>query len=428
MRSHAFRAAAALVAGCAALAAGASASPRATADTIGTTFPAGFPVIVDASLDQPVIGFGAAGPLQRTPVIFLHGNNDTPYPTTCNGAFGKIQAFAQYFLDRGYRASELWGLGYQGDQCDLLTNPPNRSGPAHSTLANLPDLRRFVAAVLAYTGASQLDIVGHSLGGTLARTWILADGAQGLVRRLVAVDSPNHGIINCSPNPLNFWQAPALGGFTPDSAICKEYGSDHTPLMHFLNDGDETPGPTRYLVIRNADTSFVYFSEQDGSIPPVPAEDRDGNPHDFSGSARLAGATTVDLVGQGQYDTALLTTHLGIVNSPETWQAALEFLAPPTRVGVHSFGATVTGKGQVTLRWRTGSDSGLAGFHVFRAGGGHLVRRTRILIASKVRAGGSAYVFRDVLAAGGKPARYRLQAVRLDGSRAFVATATPTRR
>jgi hypothetical protein len=111
-----------------------------------------------------------------------------------------------------------------------------------------------------------------------------------LVRRFVAIDGPNHGIINCSPSPLNFYQLPASGGFIPDSAICLEYGSVNTPLLRFLNDGDETPGPTRYLVIRNADASFVYFPEQDGLFPPVPAQDREGNPHDFSGSAGLKGA------------------------------------------------------------------------------------------------------------------------------------------
>jgi hypothetical protein len=54
-------------------------------------------------------------------------------------------------------------------------------------------------------------------------------------------------------------------------------------------------GPTRYLVIRNADTSFVYFSAQDGVFPPVPAQDREGNPHDFSQSARLEGTREVNL-------------------------------------------------------------------------------------------------------------------------------------
>jgi len=304
----------------------ASAGAASAAGTVGTSFPAGFPRIVDASLGVPVIGFGAAGELERTPVVFLHGNNDTPFATACN-PYGNVHDMAQYFLDHGYRASELWALGYQGDQCDLLSDQTRRSGAAHSTLANVPDLRAFVHAVLDYTGARQVDVVGHSLGVTLARAWMKEDHAWQLVRRLVAIDGPNHGIINCSPDPLNYWQLPALGGFTPDSAICAEYGSDHTPFLSWLNHGNETQGPTRYLVIRNADTSFVYFSRQDGAIAPVPAEDRDWQPHDFSRSAELDGADAeMDVIGQGVYDPFLGTAHLGILNSPQTWAAALAFL------------------------------------------------------------------------------------------------------
>jgi len=39
---------------------------------------------------------------------FLHGNNDTPFPTACN-PFGSIHNLAQYFLDAGYSPRELWG-------------------------------------------------------------------------------------------------------------------------------------------------------------------------------------------------------------------------------------------------------------------------------------------------------------------------------
>jgi pimeloyl-ACP methyl ester carboxylesterase len=305
---------------------GIGATGAAAAATVGTSFPPGFAVPTDASLGIPVIGFGAAGRVERTPVIFLHGNNDTPYPTACN-PYGAVHSMAQYFLDHGYRASELWGLGYQGDQCDLVTTPTNRSGIAHSTVANVPDLRAFVHAVLAYTGAKRVDIVGHSLGVTLAREWLRQDDAYHLVRHLVAIDGPNHGIVDCSPSPLNYFALPALGGFTPDSAVCSEYGSDHTPFLTRLNAGDETPQPTKYLVIRNADTSFVYFAAQDGFFAALPAEDRDGLPHDFSQSAKLRGAREIDLTGQGQYDPFLGTAHLGILNSPQTWAAAFAFLA-----------------------------------------------------------------------------------------------------
>jgi pimeloyl-ACP methyl ester carboxylesterase len=301
------------------------------APSVGTTLPDDFPAIGNFYLGKPVIGFGARGRVGRVPVVFLHGNNDTPFATACN-PLGYIHNLAQYFADHGYQLSELWGLGYQGDQCDLLPEITRKSGVGHSTAAAVPMLRAFVHAVLEYTGAERVDIVGHSLGVTVAREWMLQDNAYGVVRSLVAIDGPNHGIISCSPSAANFYQLRANGGFVPDSAICEEYGSDHTQLLSVLNGAGETPGPTRYLVIRNVfraapeSGDFVFISAQDGLLPAVPGEDRDGNPHDFSGSALLAGAPTVNLVGQGRFDPVLQTAHLGILNSPETWQAALTFL------------------------------------------------------------------------------------------------------
>jgi pimeloyl-ACP methyl ester carboxylesterase len=297
----------------------------AVAGTVGTSFPAGFPMIDDASLGTPVLGFGAAGPVHRTPVILLHGNNDTPYATACN-PYGQIHSLAQYLADHGYATSELWGLGYQGDQCDTISTPTNKSGVAHSTVANIPDLDRFVSAVLAYTGAKRVDIVGHSLGVTLARAWMKADHTGHLVRRLVAIDGPNHGIVDCSPSPLNYFQLDAFGGFTPSSAICQEYGTPDSPFLSWLNRGQETPGPTRYLVIRNVGPDFVYASAQDGFFPAVPAEDSLGRVHDFSHSASLVGADEIDLTGQGVFDPFLSTSHLGILASPTTWADTLAFL------------------------------------------------------------------------------------------------------
>ena len=312
----------------AAVAAGAAGGARhVEGATVGTSFPAGFPTIADASLGTPVLGFGAAGRVKRTPVIFLHGNNDTPFPTACNPA-GRIHDLAQAFVDRGYSPSEVWGLGYQGDQCDLATSPTNRSAVAHTTAANVDDLARFVQAVRRYTGSNRVDIVGHSLGGTLAREWMRRDHAYAQVRRLVTIASPHHGIVNCSPSPLNYFALPALGGFTPGSAICVELGAADTPFLTRLNER-ETRGPTRYLALRNADADFVYISAADGPFfPAVPAQDRTGAPHDFSASPALAGkrATNVALTGQGAYD-AFGTAHLGILASPQTEQLVYDFVA-----------------------------------------------------------------------------------------------------
>ena len=125
------------------------------AGTVGMAFAPDFPVFEEASLQRPVIGFGAAGAVTRTPVIFLHGNNDTPLPTACN-PYGRMQAMAQFLADNGYAPSELWALGsglwalgYQGDPCNLAADQTLRSRIAHTNAANVPDLRRFVRAVLA---------------------------------------------------------------------------------------------------------------------------------------------------------------------------------------------------------------------------------------------------------------------------------------
>ena len=124
------------------------------AGVVGNTLPPGFPSIEDTSLARPLIGFGAAGPVTRTPVIFIHGNNDTPFPTACN-PYGRVQALAQYFADNGYAPSELWGVGYQGDQCDLAGDQTRGSSIAHTNAANVPDLRRFIRAVMDFTGFQQ---------------------------------------------------------------------------------------------------------------------------------------------------------------------------------------------------------------------------------------------------------------------------------
>ena len=135
--------------------------------------------------------------------------------------------------------------------------------------------------------------------------------------------------------PANYWQAPAAGGFTPGSELCVEVGSPDTRFLRLLNGGRGEHGhdghhgrhdAPRTLVIRNADASFVFFPVQDGNIAPVPAEDSFGRPADFSNSASIRGAKQIDLVGQGAYDPYLKSGHLGILNSPQTRQATLDFL------------------------------------------------------------------------------------------------------
>lgn len=308
--------------------------------TIGTSLPDGFRVIVDASLLKPVIGFGAAGGAIRTPVIFLHGNNDAPfnYPASCaRGA--DIQGMAQYFADHGYAPGELWALGYQGDQCDIMgtrstvdfgtgIDPTLRSSDAHTNAANVPDLRQFVQAVLAYTGAKKVDIVAHGMGVTLAREWVRQDNAERRVRRFVAIEGPNGGMITCSADPANPWQSKLAGDY-PGSPLCDELGSPKTMFLKRLNRTPKQIAADRTLVIRNLDASCLFMLPDGlgcGTFGTLPTLDSFGQPADFSTSARIPRAQDLGLRNQSQWDYSGFTSHVGIANSPTTRSAAFTFL------------------------------------------------------------------------------------------------------
>jgi len=300
--------------------------------TVGTTFPEGFAVFDDASLGVPVIGFGSAGRATRTPVVFLHGNNGTPYSTGCERSSANIRAMAQYFADYGYSTSELWALGYQGTQCDLNDQPANASSYAHTAAANVVDLRKFVKAVLTSTGATKVDIVAHGTAVALVREFARQDNGVTYVRRLVAIEGANQGINICAAVTGNSWALAMMGGFTPRSPVCQELGSPNTGFLKQLNKTDRAIKGRDTLVIRNGDYSFLFRPGADGIVAGAPAAvDSFGVPYDFSESPRLPGAAELVLTGQNAYDFMQGTAHVGIANSPIAWQAAFTFLTAAKR-------------------------------------------------------------------------------------------------
>lgn len=65
-------------------------------------------------------------------------------------------------MDNGYSKSELyittWGYGDDLRKNETVHNEEN-----------VMYVRKFFEAVFAYTGAEKIDVITHSLGGTLAR-------------------------------------------------------------------------------------------------------------------------------------------------------------------------------------------------------------------------------------------------------------------
>jgi hypothetical protein len=92
--------------------------------------------------------------------------------------------------------------------------------------------------------------------------------------------------------------------------------------------------------------------------------------------------------------------------------------ANPTAVTFASAGATRTARG-VLVRWRTGTEADLVGFHLYRSRGHSWQRLTRSLIAAKGSVSGASYRFLDRTGKRGVAYRYRIRAVNRDGTAAW---------
>jgi hypothetical protein len=121
----------------------------------------------------------------------------------------------------------------------------------------------FVDQVLADTGASKVDLVGHSQGGMMPRYWTKFDGGASKVDDLIGIAPSNHG----TTNPL---VAPA-GTFCPTCA----QQAPGSPFITDLNAGGDTqPGPSCTVISTRYDRGGHPVPVA-GSIRPVqPGDER----------------------------------------------------------------------------------------------------------------------------------------------------------
>jgi triacylglycerol lipase len=137
------------------------------------------------------------------PVIFIHGNSDAALGS--GTGFTGWTSSINYFKSQGYKTSELYATTW-GDADPMLSAYQYHSKP------NLQKIRAFIQAVKAYTGASKVDIVSHSMGVSLTRKAILGgsgnDSLNGgnynlgspltsSVDTFVGIAGANRGLVSC---------------------------------------------------------------------------------------------------------------------------------------------------------------------------------------------------------------------------------------
>ncbi|MFG2289142.1 esterase/lipase family protein [Streptomyces sp. NPDC048595] len=217
-----------------ALALGVTTAPAAAARPSPATTPAG-----DASPDPSRMAVSSGwnnysckpSAAHPRPVILVHG--------TFGNSVDNWLGLAPYLVARGYC---VFSLDY-----GQLPGVPlfHGLGPVD---ASARQLASYVDRVLAATGASKTDLVGHSQGGMMPRVYLKFHGGAKKVNALVGLAPDNHGtdldgltrLLDRFPGAKDH-----LEGLTP-GLTDQIVGSD---VLNRLNEGGDTVPGVHYTVI-----------------------------------------------------------------------------------------------------------------------------------------------------------------------------------
>jgi len=116
-------------------------------------------------------------------------------------------------------------------------------------------LNTFADGVRAQTGAAKVDLVGHSQGGLVARSYVKSFGGASEVDSLITLGAPNRGTYVA--NLVGF-----LGFGSCLTVVACQQMSIGSAYLNALNAGDDTIGNVRYTTIRTLQDELVRPVDQ----------------------------------------------------------------------------------------------------------------------------------------------------------------------
>jgi triacylglycerol esterase/lipase EstA (alpha/beta hydrolase family) len=215
-----------------------------------------------ASAQLPVIYNGALGYSHASPTATPPGaNNFSCKPSAAHprpvilvhGTFADMsdswQALSPLLANDGYCVFALNYGSYDGSGAVGVY----ATGDIAQSAA---ELSTFVDRVLAATGASKVDLVGHSQGGMMPRYYLKFLGGAAKVNTLVGLAPSNHGTTLEGLFTLAgyFPGASALTGTVCPACEQQDAGS---PFLTSLNAGGDTVPGVNYTVIESANDEVV---------------------------------------------------------------------------------------------------------------------------------------------------------------------------
>jgi lipase (class 2) len=198
------------------------------------------------------------------PVIFIHGNSDSALGT--GEPFTGWTASINYFLSQGYKTSELYATTWGP------ADPALSSYQYHSK-AYLTKIRAFIQAVKAYSGATKVDVIAHSMGVTLARKAILGGAASdlmdggdydlgspltGAIDTFVGISGSDRGLVNCYLSGPTTPACSDTNGFYPGYMIGLQGPFGVSQILRNINASSHYEGSYVYTIWSTVDEVIGY--------------------------------------------------------------------------------------------------------------------------------------------------------------------------
>lgn len=184
-------------------------------------------------------------------VVLVHGNTATPasWDDTYN-----------YLLSNGYSSSEIYKPDWGSKNCAACNN--------HSGSEETP-VRQAIQSALASSCSGKIDVIGHSMGATLAAQQIDKLAVANQVDTFVGIAGAFLGLKSCGYYPFNVWSSTcgsaglSVGSPFLDSIYNVPLASKVYSIKSYIDQivcatGSCTVGGVHSSRIANEDGTFSY--------------------------------------------------------------------------------------------------------------------------------------------------------------------------
>lgn len=125
----------------------------------------------------------------KDPVVLVHGNTATP--ASWNNTY-------DYLISKGYTSADIFRPDWGAKSCASCNN---HSGSEE------PPVRQALQSALAASCTGKIDVIGHSMGATLAAQQIDKLAAASAVDTFVGIAGAFRGLWSCGVYPFNVWSS-----------------------------------------------------------------------------------------------------------------------------------------------------------------------------------------------------------------------------